>query len=218
MSRSTLSTHRAGSGARPPRPRRRFLPAAAALLASLLLPVPGAAQQAVGFEGRLGVGLPAFDLADRVDAGLAVGLDLSYALSSRVSLVAGGDVEFLNGGDDGTGAGGPDLDVWHYGAGLEAQLLDPVMTYWRLSLGGGLGGTTFDGVDGGGSRTELSTFGILELGYEVSPEADVYLSLRSYLAFTGDGTDTTASDGDVLAGVGDTAWSFPVMAGLRFHF
>lgn len=187
---------------------------AACALAVLALAGPvdeAAAQQPLAFELRAGAGLPAFDLADVADPGFAVGLDLSHRVGDRVSVVAGGDVEFLSGEGDGV-AVGPDLTVWHYGAGLEAQLLDPLRTYWRLSLGGGAGGTTFDVSDGGGSETDFSVYGNLELGYEVSREADLFLGVRSWLAFAGD-------DGAVSGPSGaDALWSFPVTGGVRLHF
>ena len=194
----------------------------AALLAGLALSVPGPepahAQNRVGFEGRAGMGLPAFDLADRADAGPAVGLDLTYALGDRVALQAGGDIEFLR-GPDGAADGGSrsDLTAWHYGVGLEAQLLAPRTTYWRLSTGAGLGGSTYD-AEGGGSESAFSLFGSLELGYAFSPEADVFVGVKSWLAFPGGEEGDLVPSTGPLAGVGDTAWSFPVTAGIRFHF
>lgn len=170
-----------------------------------------AAQQPLAFELRAGAGLPAFDLADVADRGFAVGLDLSHRVTDRVSVVAGGDVEFLSGEGDGAIAG-PDVTVWHYGVGLEAQLLDPRRTYWRLSAGAGAGGTTFDVADGGGSETDASLYGSLELGYEVSPEADLFLGVRSWLAFAGDGGPVAGPSG------ADALWSFPVTGGVRLHF
>lgn len=189
----------------------------AALLTALALPAlgpaPAQAQNRVGFEGRAGVGLPAFDLADRADAGPAVGLDLTYALTDRVSLLAGGDIEFLRGSE---GATGSDLTAWHYGAGIEAQLLVPRTTYWRLSTGAGVGGSTYDAEDGG-SESAFSVFGSLELGYAVSPEADLFVGVKSWLAFPGE-REAVPLEPEPLAGVGDTAWSFPVTGGIRFHF
>ena len=139
-----------------------------ALAVSALGPVPADAQNRVGFEGRAGFGLHAFDLADRADAGPAVGLDLTYALSERVALQAGGDVEFLKGSERPGGGSRPDLTAWHYAAGVEAQLLAPHTTYWRLSTGAGLGGSTYD-AQGVSSQTAFSLFPILELGYTFSP-------------------------------------------------
>lgn len=205
------------------------LAASAALAAAAVITSPGGveAQNRVGFEGRAGAGLPAFDLADRADAGPAVGLDLTYALTDRVALVAGGDVEFLEGaGATGTDRQLPDLTAWHYGAGIEAQLLDPVTTYWRLTTGAGLGGSTYD-ADGGESRSAFSVYGSLELGYELSTEADLFLGVKSWLGFAGQEDvaildeqplDIVFPPTDPLHGVDEVAWSFPVMAGLRLHF
>lgn len=203
--------------------------AAAALLAACAVaavPRPGEAQNRIGFEGRAGVGLPAFDLADRADPGPAVGLDLTYALTDRVALVAGGDVEFLDGaGGSGSELGLPGLTAWHYGAGVEAQLLDPVTTYWRLTTGAGLGASTYD-ADGGTSKTAFSVFGSLELGYELSSEADFFVGLKSWAGLDGQDmvliqempTDQVFPPTDPLYGVDEVAWSFPLTAGLRLHF
>lgn len=207
--------------------------AAAALLAVLAVaalgavPRPAEAQNRIGFEGRAGVGLPAFDLADRADPGPAVGLDLTYALTDRVSLVAGGDVEFLDGaGGSGSDLALPGLTVWHYGGGVEAQLLDPVATYWRLTTGAGLGASTYD-AEGGSSKTAFSLYGSLELGYELSSEADFFVGVKSWAGF--EGQEVVILDGeqpldqvfpptDPLYGVDEVAWSFPLTAGLRLHF
>lgn len=190
-------------------------------------PSSAAAQNRVGFEGRAGLGLPAFELADRADAGTAVGLDLTYALSDRLALVLGGDVEFLDGQRlEGTDLAHRDLTVWHYAAGVEAQLLDPVTTYWRLRTGAGVGGSTYD-ADGGDSKTTPALYGNLELGYEVTPEADLFLGVKSWLGLGGQDDVLVAEDPldlsvfpppDPLFGVEDVAWSFPVTAGVRFHF
>lgn len=195
----------------------------AALLTSgaLLAPVAATAQSPLDFELRGGLGLPAFDLADRTDAGPAVGLDLAYRVAPRVSVVLGGDVEFLDGQDpEGTGPGTPGVDAWHYGGGLEAQLLRPTSTYWRLNVGAGVGATTFDVSEGGGSETDLSVYGSLELGWNASEEMELFVGLRSYLAFTGDGQATPTGDGDQLLTFADsdTLWSFPVMGGVRLLF
>lgn len=195
----------------------------AALVAStaLLAPSAAAAQSPLDFELRGGLGLPAFDLADRTDAGPAVGLDLAYRVAPRVSVVVGGDVEFLDGQDpEGTGPGAPGVNAWHYGGGVEAQLLRPTSTYWRLNVGAGVGATTFDVSEGGGSETDLSVYGSLELGWNASEETELFVGLRSYLAFSGDGEAVPTGDGEQILALGDsdTLWSFPVMGGVRLLF
>lgn len=199
--------------------------AAAAALAALA-PLPGAAQNPFGLEVRGGAGLPAFDLADRADPGYAVGLDLTHRLTDRVALLVGGDVEFLRGAQpEGTGLTLPDLTAWHYALGAEVQLLEPRTTYWRLGLGAGLGGSTYD-ADAGDTRSAFSLYGSLELGYEVSPEADLFVGIRSWLGFAEQEDPSLAEQpldlvfppSDPLFGVEGAAWSFPVTAGIRFHF
>ena len=205
--------------------KRAAASALAAALVAVALPPTVEAQNRIGFEGRAGLGLPAFDLADRAQAGPAVGLDLTYALGERVALVFGGDVEFLEGAElEGSDLAFQDLTAWHYGAGVEAQLLDPRTTYWRLRTGAGAGASTYD-ADGGEARTTFSLFGSLELGYEVSTEADLFLGVKSWLSPVEERITIAEAlrapqvfpPADPLVGVG-TAWSFPVSAGVRFHF
>ena len=204
--------------------KRRLVPGLAALLVLLLAPAPGAGQeQPLAFELRGGVGLPAFDLADRADPGFAFGLDLAHRLTPRVSLVAGGDVELLAGAGGDGAVDHPDVNVWHYGVGVEAQLLDPARTWWRLSASAGAGGTTFDVASGGASSTEPAVYAGLELGWDASEEMDVFVGVRSWVAFAGESTlgpdpRDTAPVGDAAGGDGDTLWSFPLTAGVRLTF
>lgn len=198
----------------------------AAGLASLT-PAAAGAQNRVGLELRGGAGLPAFDLADRADPGAAFGLDLTYRLADRVALLAGGDVELLRGAEPaGSDLAFQDLTAWHYALGVEAQLLEPRTTYWRLRAGAGAGGSTYD-ADGGDSRAAFSLYGSLKLGYEFSPEADFFVGVRSWLAFAEQEEVAVAGSPpdpavfpppDPLSGVEGAAWSFPVTAGIRFHF
>lgn len=206
--------------------RAAFVAALGAACLAALAPAAGAAQNRVGLELRAGAGLPAFDLSDRADPGFAFGLDLTHRLTDRVALLAGGDLELLEGaGLEGTDLAFPDLTVWHYALGVEAQLLEPRTTYWRLSAGAGAGGSTYD-ADGGDTRTAFSLYGSLELGYEVSPEADLFVGVRSWLglaeqeepAILEEPLELVFPPADPLFGVEGAAWSFPVTAGIRFHF
>lgn len=200
---------------------RRITRSGAALLlglaAAAIADSPAEAQNRVGFEGRAGMGLPAFELADIVDAGPSVGLDLTYALGERGDLTLGGDLEFLRGREPGGGlVATPDLTAWHYALGVEVQLLAPHTTYWRLRTGGGIGGSTYD-AEGGASESALAVFGNLELGYKFSSEADFFVGVKGWVAFPDDPDEAAPVPGP-LAGLDDTAWSFPVTAGLRLDF
>lgn len=192
----------------------------ALLAALLLLSVPAAAvaqSSSPILEVHGGIGLPAFDLADRVDPGPAFGLELGYRLSDRVSLVAGGDVELLS-GEAGALVDHPDVNAWHYGVGIEAGLVDPARTYWRLRAGVGAGAATFD-VSGGGSATDPALWASLELGRELSEEMELAVGLRPWLAFTGEGgLGPDPRGGGVGGDGGDTLWSFPLTAALRLTF
>lgn len=201
---------------------RSRVPAPSCLAALLLLSLPsGAAGQSPppSLEIQAGIGMPAFDLADRTGPGPAFGLELGYRLSGRVSLVAGGDVELLS-GDAGAVVDHPDVSVWHYGAGIEAGLLDPVRTYWRLRAGAGAGAATFD-VSGGGSTTDAALWASLELGRELSEEMELAVGLRPWLAFAGEGglgADPRGGGSSAGGDGADTLWTFPLTAALRLTF
>lgn len=191
------------------------------LAVSVLLSLPAGGDGQVpspSLEIHGGIGMPAFDMADRTGPGPAFGLELGYRLSGRVAVVAGGDVELLSGDADAV-VDHPDVSVWHYGAGIEAGLLDPSRTYWRLRAGVGAGAATVD-VSGGGSATDPALWASLELGRELSEEMELLVGLRPWLAFTGDG-GPGADPGGGPSGGGDgadTLWTFPLTAAVRLTF
>lgn len=164
------------------------------------VPAGAAAQQGVIFEGRAGVGFPVGTLGDVVDPGFSAGITLGYRLTPGLTAVAATDLETL----PGTG-GAEDLTLFHYRAGLEARLTDPLRTYWRLSLHAGLGATTFDAA--GPAHTYFTTSGGLKLGYNVNAETDLYVSLE--------GLSMQADEEEQGFG---TVWSLPLTAGARLLF
>jgi hypothetical protein len=194
---------------------------AAALL--LALPLAGRAQvgTAIGVarnlsvEGRAGIGIPGGDLANVEDPGFSAGLGVSYRVASRLRLRADADLETLLGATvPSTLASYDDLKLWHYGAGLELELLRPIVIPWRVSAGVGVGATTWKFDQSAGSKTYLTTSGFVRAGYSPMPLLDVFVQGRAYLMFTS--PEDFAALGQTSP-IGDRAWSFPVQAGVALH-
>lgn len=196
--------------------------AVAALLGSTS---QAAAQHKLSIEGRGGIAIPASDLADLEDIGPTFGLGLSYSLSPRIALRIDGDVDLLSGVDsDGSGPEAPDMNIYHYNAGLTFRLLNPDTNRWALdaNLGAGLSTLDADSFELGGetvdfSETYFTANGGLKLGYEITPRVSVFLGGQAYLIFA-DEEDTAVFSllrDDVEPF--DTAWTFPVTVGLAIR-
>jgi hypothetical protein len=169
-----------------------------------------------------GISIPASQLGKLADAGPAVGAQLGYWLSPRVALRLGGQIDLLDGARVSESVVGPDLRLWHYSAGVEANLL-PSARRWSLFAGAGLGATTFDsdefvvdpGVEDEFRETYFTADAGLRLGYLFSPRFTAFVGTRAFLSAT-DEEDTgrlALVDPTVLEPFG-TAWTFPVTAGL----
>ncbi|HKK27345.1 MAG TPA: hypothetical protein VKB18_04630 [Gemmatimonadota bacterium] len=200
-----------------------------AAFVALLLPGPARAQvgtavsvaRNLSVEGRAGIGVPAGNLSDMEDAGFSAGLGVSYRLADRIRVRADGDLETLLGKPRPTGlAAYPDLKLYHYGAGVDVELLRPILIPWRITAGVGAGATTFafDDLTSGGvtvspdKKTYLSTTGFARVGYSPMPLVDVFVQARAYLMFTSP-EDFQAVGGDI----GDTTWSVPLQGGIALH-
>lgn len=179
---------------------------------------PAAGQQGISFEGRTGLAVPAGDLGDTHDVGLAAGLGLGFDLGSRVALTADAELGAFGGGAASAGGGGQgpaaDLKLWHVTGGVELQLLDPRMTYWTLALHGGGGITAFD-PDPGEGHTYGTGWTGLSLGYRFSSEASFVAGVRAYALFVDEADFQDATSFDVQSG---TLWTVPITAGLRLRF
>ncbi len=194
-------------------------------LTTMIRPLDAQAQQRLSLEGRGGIAVPAGDLANLQDVGPSIGVGLVYQLSPRVSLRLDGDVDFLSGVDaDGSGLEAPDLNIYHYTAGLEVKLLDSEASPWHLDANVGAGASTLDfddftvaGTPIDFTETYFTATGGLKLAYAVSRNVDVFLGGQAFLLFT-DEDDTavfSALRSDIDPNGFDNAWTFPITAGLR---
>jgi len=192
---------------------------------SVVRPVDAAAQDKLTVDARGGVAVPASDLADLFDVGPSVGVGLAYRLTSRVSLRLDGDVDILNGAS-GPGGDGPDMNIYHYNAGVAVNLIGADTRGWNVDVNVGAGASTFDsdsfqvnGTIRDFSETYFTTNGGVRVGYDVSRSLNVFVGGQAYLMVTDD------SDTAVFAQINpaadpngfDTAWTFPITAGVALH-
>lgn len=176
-------------------------------------------------DGRGGIAVPVGDLSDLPieSVGPTFGVGVGYYVHPRVAVRVDGDVELYSGDDMAGGGTGPDVNLWHYNAGLELELTRPDAGPWDLTANLGGGATTWDTdpfTTGAGtddlSETYFTANGGLKLGYDVSSSANVFVGGQWYLQFTDeDDTRALASLTPELNQGFDTASSFPLYAGLK---
>ena len=138
--------------------RHLALSATALLLLLPAVPAPAVAQSATGraqpagvASVRAGASSPKGDLGDLNDDGVLVGLGLGYRLLPRVELRAQLDFQNLERGGRPRAFGGtvgPQTHLWHYLAGVQVELTDPVISKWEIALNALGGGTYYDISDG----------------------------------------------------------------------
>lgn len=211
----------------------RTIGAALALaVAAALAPADAQAQGAEhpwSIDARGGIAVPAGDLSDAVDVGPSFGLGIAYRIHPRIALRVDGDLDVYSGADLETAGGQvelPDLNLWHYNAGLAFEVTRPGASPWDVTANLGAGATTFDGDapagggstvdDGGLSETYFTANGGLRVGYDVHESVNVYAGGQWYLAFT-DEEDTAGVAGPEAQGF-DTASSIPLTLGVKIRF
>jgi len=184
------------ASARRPRPAA-FLPAllVALLLAALGLPSAARAQSdRFQVDVMAGVGSPRGDLAKVNVDGVMGSLGLGYRITPRLTLRLDGAVDALQRGGSPLGSGtpvplggvlGPRTDLWHYMAGVAAELTTPDAGPWEVSALGQVGGTY---VDEKGSPAvapfqghEATLYGGFMVGYDVIPALTIVARAGSYL-------------------------------------
>lgn len=169
--------------------------AVAALLA--LHPGAAAAQSSVptvDLSVRGGVSMPTGDLAEITDVGPAAGADVAFWINDRIAVSVDASVDMLRGDDRSDLL--PDIQLWHYGGGLQARLIPPSSPV-SIKLLGGAGATGFrtnhfepagPGARDRISETYFALNGGAEVGYEMTDQIDLSLRGGAFFTFT-DETD-----------------------------
>ncbi len=180
-------------------------------------------------DARGGISVPAGDLADLPidDVGPSFGAGVGYHLTPRLALRADGDVELFSGESEGGTVGAPDINLWHYNAGVDFELTRPGAGPWDVTVNVAGGATTWDTDSfsaGTGATQELSeTYftanGGLRAGYDLNRSVSVFLGGQWYLQFTDEeDTQALASLTPELSEGFDSASSIPLYAGLSVKF
>jgi len=180
----------------------RFSQIAVLGLAAALVAAPAEAQRKAGLEGRFGLAVPTFDIADVAKAGPAFGVGLSLPLGERLSLLA--DVDL--GTHEVKGAANVDVKVNHFMGKLGYRIARSADGKFEMLINLGAGLVTF-GVDGADSRSYPAINAGAKIYYNFSSGLGLVISPQGDIAFQ-DKTDFGAS----------TAWVWPVTAGLRVRF
>ncbi len=188
---------------------RRIITGAFAALVAGLFAISSASAQ-VSINARAGIGLPTGGIADSDNAVLTVGAETGFAvggglgvmLTDRVELRANADFSFHS--TEGAAGAGPDVNVYHFIAGLGVLLTDPGNPFY-VSVNAGAGLLSFDF-----DTTALDTetyFAInagAEIGYWLSDNVAIFASPQGDIAF---------SDEDVVGTSTSLVW--PLTAGLK---
>lgn len=182
---------------------------AALALALLVLPAGLAAQapeRPFSFNLRGGLNVPTFDIADVADPGASFGAGVKLRLDDRFFLRGNADFGFHPGAEVAAGVDGPDVDVFHYIAGV-GYMLTPPRSPLYASVNLGAGAMSFD-VDapGVGSFTYFAVNAGAEVGYRMSDRVSIFFSPQGDIAF---------SD-EAEVGTGD-AWVWPFTAGIEIR-
>ena len=167
-------------------------------------------------EGRIGVAVPSAALSDVENAGLDLGLKASYFVSPYFEARVDGEVELLGGKGS-----APNMQLWHYTAGLGWSWTNPEVTPWSFILNAGTGATTIntDSYSTKGSFTQTYftiNYGV-KIGYDVSKQVDLFVSGMAYTMFATH--SSTQYFADIPGGRSfSTVTSFPITAGMTLRF
>ena len=165
--------------------------------ACLTLPTDGALAHTHEWDlqGTVGAAVPFGDLSDVTETGVGLGFGLTRWANQWVGFHLGTALNML-----GAKGAGPDLDLWHYNAGIEADLINPSTSNFRLHFNVGLGGTTTSAKDLD-SQTDFTVNGGPNLEYAFSRRWNGLVGTQLYVIF--------ATDTEVVV---------PVYVGFRYAF
>lgn len=198
---------------------------AVALLVGLA--VPGSAQD-VTFDASGGVSVPISDLADMADPGPAFNVAIGKSVHERVEIRIKGGGVLLPPADFPTGQDGPQMDFFRYGLeGLFHVLDSDRQLSVDLTVGGGgsVLVTSEQPVSRGSevrvidlSSHYLGASAGLRVGYDIAPQAEVFLGGTSYWTFADEEDLADFEFLDPSLTDVSTLWDIPVEVGFSFNF
>lgn len=204
----------------------------ALLTATLLLPAGVDAQERGDWsiDGSAGVGVPGGDLGNLWETGANVAFGIGYEVHPRVDLRANWSGDFLTvDGDRELGEldeAVPDLDIFHYTAGVEVQVTPPTDSPWDITVNADAGAATLNSLNfpegplegEDFSETYFTTNGGVKVGYQVSSSLDLFTRAQAHLVLTDEeDTDLFTLSPELEEGF-DTAVTYPIQLGARLTF
>lgn len=209
--------------------------AAFAAAALALAPHSALAQQEITTDLGGGVAIPGGDMSDAVKLAPAFTVGLNFRVHDRVSIRAEGGADLYPGEEFSTPTNpsfvGPDLTLTRLDAGLVFHALTAEQTegFWvDADVGAGVHILTSDRFEQnvraalGPTIIDISTayFGAkggLDFGYRFTDQISAFVGGDAYLTMA-DEEDTAGYAAFPGVSPMETIWSFPVTAGLKFHF
>lgn len=207
-----------------------------AAAAVALAPQSVLAQQEITMDLGAGVAVPGGDLSDVVKIGPGFTVGINFRVHDRVSIRAEGGADIWPGEDFSTvtepSFEGPDLTVTRLDGGLVLHALTTDQTdgFWvTADVGAGvhiLTSSRFERQILGDpaqvtildvSSAYFGAKGGLDLGYQFSDQVSAFVGGDAYLTMA-DEEDTVGYEDFPGVSPLETLWSFPVTAGLKFHF
>lgn len=180
------------------------------LLALALLALPAglsaqAPERPFSFNLRGGLNVPTFDIADVADAGPSFGAGVKVRLSERIFLRGNAEFGFHSGAEI-AGVEGPDVDVFHYIAGVGYLLTPPGSPFYAsVNLGAGALNLAVD-APGDPSFTYFAINAGGELGYWLNDNVSIFFSPQGDIAFSDEAEVGT-----------DNSWVWPFTAGVEIR-
>lgn len=205
-----------------------------AAAAVALAPQSVVAQQEITLDVSGGASVPAGDIGDAVKLGPGFTLGVNFRVHDRVSIRTEGGADIYPGEDFSTATApafeGPDLTVTRLDAGLVFHALGAEETngaWVTADVGAGVHILTSSRFERDILPSDVTIIDVssayfgakggLDVGYQFTDQVSAFAAGDAYL--------TMADEQDTLGyrdfpGVSplETIWSFPITAGLKFHF
>lgn len=208
---------------------------AALVAAALALAPPSAvAQQEITTDFAGGVAVPAGDLSDAVKLGPGFTIGVNFRVHDRVSIRTEGGADIFAGESFSSSANpafeGPDLTLTRLDAGLVFHGLSAEETdgpWVTVDVGAGVHILTSDRFERQVLPAQVTIIDVsslyfgakggLDVGYRFTDQVSAFVAGDAYLTMA-DERDTRGYQDIPGVSPMETLWTFPVTAGLKFHF
>ena len=166
--------------------RARLMIAGSMVLLMCVVPGVHAQFDDLSVTAHSGIAVPLGVFADYTDIGGSFGVQITGPTLGPVDLVLSGGADFLNGNST---YGIPDMRLWRYQAGIDAELLGRDTERWGVRAGLGVGATTFRSngflvlgspIEQSFEKTYLTGSGAVEVVVEADENLEGYFGARAH--------------------------------------